>query len=115
MKEIIDNTVFFNTKEILISDINSALDLAINTKISENISNIILYKESIFDDFFDLKTKFAGEILQKYVNYGIRLAIVGDFTNVKSKALKDFIYECNNGKYFYFVSSLDEAVKKLNM
>lgn len=113
MKEIINNNVYFNTKEILISDFNSALDLAINTKVSDDISNIILNKESIFDDFFDLKTKVAGEILQKYVNYDIRLAIVGDFKNVKSKALNDFIYECNNGKYFYFVNSLDEALEKL--
>ncbi|WP_083996437.1 DUF4180 domain-containing protein [Desulfosporosinus acididurans] len=56
----------------------------------------------IFEDFFDLKTKLAGEILQKFVNYHVRIAIVGDFSGYKSKSLKDFIYESNNGKDVFF-------------
>ena len=35
----------------------------------------------------------AGDILQKFVNYGIKFAIFGDFTGYTSKPLKDFIYE----------------------
>ncbi len=52
----------------------------------------------ICDDFFILSTGFAGEMLQKYINYGGRIAIYGDFSNYTSKPLHDFIYESNKGK-----------------
>ena len=60
-----------------------------------------------------LSTGLAGEILQKFVNYGGRIAIYGDYSHYTSKPLKDFIYESNNGKDVFFVSSLEEAVEKL--
>lgn len=43
----------------------------------------------------------------------VQLAIVGDFTMYTSKPLKDFMYESNCGKDFFFVSSEDEAVERL--
>ncbi len=48
---------------------------------------------SICDDFFDLSTRLAGEILQKFINYHVKIAIIGDFSIYTSKSLKDFIYE----------------------
>lgn len=39
-----------------------------------------LNKEAVSDEFFALSTRLAGEILQKFVNYGIRLAVYGDFS-----------------------------------
>ena len=74
-------------------------------------STIILKKENIIDDFFNLATGIAGEILQKFSNYRMRMAIIGDFENVKSKALKDFIYESNKTKRIVFVKTLKEALK----
>ena len=44
----------------------------------------------------------AGEILQKFINYGVRFAIYGDFSKYTSKPLKDFRYGSNNGKDIYF-------------
>ena len=69
-------------------------------------------KQLITEDFFVLSTGLAGEILQKFVNYGGRIAIYGDYSHYTSKPLKDFIYESNNGKDVFFVSSLEEAVEK---
>jgi len=43
----------------------------------------------------------------------VKLAIVGDFTNIKSKSLGDFIRESNRGRTVNFVSSVEEAVEKL--
>ncbi len=74
---------------------------------------IVLFQESLNEDFFDLKTRFAGEVLQKFSNYNVRLAIVGDFSQYKSKALHDFIYECNNGKLVVWVSNLETALNAL--
>ena len=57
---------------------------------------IIVHKENIVQDFFDLKTGLAGEILQKFSTYRISFAIIGDFSNIGSKSLSNFIYESQN-------------------
>jgi hypothetical protein len=55
----------------------------------------------------------AGEILQKFTNYRMRLAIVGDFSIFSSKSLQDFIYESNKGKQINFSDSVGNALKAL--
>jgi Domain of unknown function (DUF4180) len=72
---------------------------------------LILHRENLSDDFFDLKTGVAGEILQKFSNYRMRLAILGDFSGIKSKSLGDFIRESNNRGIITFVGSISEALK----
>lgn len=84
-----------------------------STKYDIGTKNIIIPKQLITEDFFILSTGLAGEILQKFINYGGRIAIYGDYSHYTSKPLKDFIYESNKGKDVFFVSSLDEAVEKL--
>jgi phosphopentomutase len=71
----------------------------------------IIKKENLNDNFYDLKTGFAGELLQKISNYSKRLAIVGDFSQIKSKALRDFIYESNRTKQVIFVKTVEDALK----
>lgn len=61
--------------------------------------------------FFDLKNGMAGELLQKYSNYRMQFAIVGDFSKYTSKSIQDFIYESNKVGHISFVSSLTEALK----
>lgn len=75
--------------------------------------NIVLAKEQIAEDFFVLSTGLAGEILQKYVNYGGRIAIYGDYSHYTSKPLKDFIYESNKGHDVFFTATEDEAIDML--
>lgn len=75
---------------------------------------MILEKKAICEDFFDLSTGIAGEILQKFSNYQTKLAIVGDFSVYTSKALRDFIYECNQGNDIFFMDSLEQAVNRLS-
>lgn len=60
-----------------------------------------------------MSSGLAGEILQKYINYGGRIAIFGDYSRYTSKPLKDFIYESNNGKDVFFVATEVEAVDML--
>ncbi|NMC55728.1 MAG: DUF4180 domain-containing protein [Eubacteriaceae bacterium] len=99
--------------ELLLYDINSALDFIATVNYETGCRNIAINKESIAEDFFILSSGLAGEILQKFVNYHIKFAIIGDFSKYSSKALKDFIYECNKGNDIFFVSNEDDAVKKL--
>ncbi len=71
---------------------------------------VIVPKECLTDDFFDLRTGLAGEILQKYTNYKMKIAVTGDFSGYTSKSLRDFIYESNKGRQVFFKASLEDAM-----
>jgi hypothetical protein len=101
--EIIDN-------EILVKE----TDDVFNIFFINNCSTIILRRENIINGFFDLSTGIAGEILQKFSIYKKRMAIIGDFDDIKSKSLKDFIYESNKTKQIIFVKTIKEALKIFN-
>lgn len=79
----------------------------------QHVDGVILYEANLPPEFFQLRTKLAGEILQKFVNYKVKLAIVGDFAKVESKALADFIRESNQGRQFFFVATRAEALERL--
>ncbi|MBU5439562.1 DUF4180 domain-containing protein [Tissierella sp. MSJ-40] len=99
--------------EPIIIDIQSSLDLMATVKYETGCNRMALNKEAISEDFFNLSTRLAGEILQKFINYHMKFAIIGDFSIYSSKPLKDFIYESNHGKDVFFVSTVDEAIDKL--
>jgi hypothetical protein len=96
----------------IINDIEDGTDLVGNLCF-QGIDKVVLYEQNITANFFDLKTGVAGEILQKFTNYRVRLAIVGDFIKYTSKSLQDFIFESNKHKQVNFVSSLQEAMERL--
>ena len=102
-----------NSNEIVITDAQSALDVLMSAKYDIGTKNIVVDKKLITEDFFILSKGLAGEILQKYVNYGGRIAIYGDYSHYTSKPLKDFNYESNKGKDVFFVTTRDEAVEML--
>lgn len=104
-----------NSEHILITDVQSALDFFATVDYESGCSRMIINKSAICEEFFDLSTKIAGEILQKFINYRKRVAIIGDFSNYTSKSLKAFIYECNNGKDIFFLPDEKQAIKKLSM
>jgi hypothetical protein len=60
--------------------------------------------------FFTLRSGLAGEIMQKFVNYRIRLAIVGDISAhlAASSALRALVHESNRGRQIWFVDDLDD-------
>jgi hypothetical protein len=55
----------------------------------------------------------AGDILQKFSNYRVKLAIVGDFIKYQNKSLQDFIRESNKGNTIFFVDNVESAFKRL--
>ena len=108
-----DSIVSIESEGILISDAQSALDLMMTIQYEKDCSRIVLNKEAVSEEFFRLSSGIAGEVLQKFINYHTKLAIVGDFSKYTSKPLHDFIYECNKGNTIFFVDNLDLAVEKL--
>lgn len=116
LKTINKNNVIIaevSSEEVIITDVQSALDVLMSAKYDAGANNIVIDKKLIVEDFFILSTGLAGEILQKYINYGGRIAIYGDYSHYTSKPLKDFIYESNKGKNVFIVSTKEEAVDML--
>lgn len=80
----------------------------------QGFDKIIMHAHNISPNFFELKNGMAGEILQKFSNYRVGLAIVGDFSPYTSKSIKDFIFECNKTGHINFVVSVSDALVKLS-
>lgn len=97
----------------VMTDAQSALELLLTANYEMGTKNIVIPKELVTEDFFILSTGLAGEILQKYINYGGRIAIYGDYSHYTSKPLKDFIYESNQGSDVFFTATEEEAIHKL--
>lgn len=100
-------------EEKVITDTRSALDLAMTVKYEAGAARIAIDKKLVCEDFFILSTGVAGEILQKFINYQVKMAVYGDFSRYTSKPLHDFIYESNQGKDFFFVATQEEAIRRL--
>ncbi|MGE6230892.1 DUF4180 domain-containing protein [Paenibacillus chitinolyticus] len=103
-----------SSEDVVISGVNDALDLMADIRYNHECDKVLLRKEQLTEDFFELKTKLAGDILQKYINYQFKIAIVGDFSRYNSKSLNDFIYECNQGNNVFFKGTEAEALDALH-
>jgi hypothetical protein len=97
---------------IEISDSQNALDIMANCSY-QGAGMIIIHEKNVVSDFFDLKTGIAGDILQKFSTYNVKLAIVGDFSKYSGKSLKDFIYESNKTGRINFVKDVNQAIEAL--
>lgn len=102
-----------SSDETILRTTEDGLDLLGNVYY-QGFDRIVLNEKNITPAFFDLKNGLAGEILQKFSTYRVRLAIVGDFSKYTSQSLTDFIYESNKGKHVNFVNSITEAVQILS-
>ncbi|WP_002147638.1 DUF4180 domain-containing protein [Bacillus cereus] len=109
------NIAIIRNDTVVISDVQSALDLMATVQYEVDAKRIIIHKSLISESFFDLKTRLAGEILQKFINYRVKIAIVGDFSMYTSKSLKDFIYECNKGNDIFYLTTEQQAIEKLSL
>ena len=76
---------------------------------------IVIPVECLDDDFFRLQTRIAGELIQKFVQYRRRLAIVGDISRhlAESSALRAFVYESNRGNEVWFLATREELEQRL--
>lgn len=77
---------------------------------------VVIPAERLTDDFFDLRTQVAGEIVQKFANYRMRLAIVGDIGHRvgESDSLSAWVAEANTGKDLWFCPTFDDLKTRLD-
>lgn len=92
----------------------AALDL-IGEALQEGIEWVLIPVERLAEEFFQLKTGLAGQIVQKFVQYRRRLIILGDISGfvAESRAFRDFVYESNRGTEFWFLADLPEVNERL--
>jgi hypothetical protein len=99
--------------DILVNAAQDVLELMVSKDV-RGARKIVLRKENFAPEFYDLSTKLAGDIMQKFVNYRMQVAIVGDFTNISSDSLKALVWESNRNQHIFFAENLDEAIQHLN-
>ena len=107
----IDNTKVAEiiTDKVILRSTEDGLELLGNLYY-QGFDKIIIHEKNITPEFFDLKTKIAGEILQKFAQYQMPLIIVGDFSKYQSKSLNDFIFESNKSKQINFIKDLSNIL-----
>ena len=71
--------------------------------------------ERLSPDFLTLSNRVAGGVIQKFVNYGVAVAFLGDVTAAvaASNALRDFVRESNRGRHVWFVADMAALEAKL--
>ena len=111
--EVKNNIAFVHGNEVIITNVQSAVELMATVRYQTGCEHIAIAKSAVTEDFFVLSTGMAGDVLQKFINYRVKLAIIGDYSQYSSKSLRDFIYESNHGSHIFFVASEEEAVSKL--
>ncbi len=97
-----------HSDSIEIREVQDALDIMADAG-QLGARALIICEHHVLPDFFNLSSGIAGEILQKFSNYQMKLAIVGDFTKYSSKSLRDFIFESNKRGWIRFVPSVEDA------
>lgn len=85
---------------------NDALEV-IGEALGQQAALVVIPVARLAPDFFRLRTGFAGAMLQKFTNYNLRVAIVGDISayTEKSLPLRDFVHESNRRGQVRFLPS----------
>ena len=100
------------SEKVVISELQDAIDLMADAG-QLGAMGILVYEYQIAPEFFKLSTGFAGEILQKFSNYRMKLAIIGDFSKYQGRSLRDFIFESNKHRQVMFLPSRDSALHEM--
>lgn len=67
----------------------------------ENDTNLLmLHQKSLSEEFFKLKTKVAGDMMQKFVNYRMKVALIITKDVITKGKFKQMASEANKGNHF---------------
>lgn len=86
-----------------------ALDLV--AACGENrVQTLMLHAENLPQEFYDLRTGLAGEVLQKFVTYYLRVAAVLNPELVNQhERFREMVREANRGSHFRVYYTVEEA------
>lgn len=93
-----------------VSTENDALDL-IALCWEHEANSLMIHYAALSEDFFELKTKVAGNIIQKFINYSIKVATIVPQETIQKGRFKEMTMETNKGNHFRLYESKEEAEK----
>lgn len=76
---------------------------------------VVVPVERFGEDFFRLRTRVAGDIVQKFAQYGVGLVVLGDISRhtEAGSALADFVRESNGGRHLWFLDDRGQLADRL--
>lgn len=96
----------------LLGDEAGALEVIGNTYGTE-VDVVAVPVERLDPAFAQLSSGVAGAVVQKFVNYRLRLVVVGALDGT-SGPVEDWVREANKGRELWFVADLDELERRLS-
>ena len=88
------NIAEIKAEGVVIANERDAVDLLGNCNY-QGAQAAVLYQHQLPPAFFDLKTRLAGEVLQKFSNYASAWRSSAEFSQYNSDSLRRFINESN--------------------
>ncbi|WP_055669013.1 DUF4180 domain-containing protein [Desnuesiella massiliensis] len=85
-----------------------ALDL-IAASFENNTPLMIIHEEALSEDFFNLRTGLAGTVLQKFMNYHIKVAAIISSEEKINDRFREMALEANKGNDFRVYKNITEA------
>lgn len=91
-----------------ITNIRDIMDM-IATTMETDIFKVIVNGEKISEDFYNLRTGFAGEALQKFINYNVKVGIILENQEGLNLRFREMIGEANKSNEFRMFKTVSEA------
>lgn len=85
-----------------------ALDI-IAVCMENEISRVLIHAAALADDFFDLSSRLAGNILLKLGNYRVKTVVVLDDGQKLTEKFEEFMAETNRGTSFAVFRDKEDA------
>lgn len=82
-----------------IAEVGDALAI-VAAAYEHDASGVLLDEACLPPAFFDLSTRFAGELVQKLLNYHLRVALVVRDPSARSATFQQFVAEARHGRQF---------------
>ncbi len=94
----------------------SGINDLIGQALGEAVDWVVLPVARLPEGFLTLRSGIAGAAIQKFVNYKVRIAIIGriDAELAGSNALHSFVLEANRGTTCWFLDTMEEFDAKLS-
>lgn len=108
------STLFTASK--VVRDDRDAVDLIAEAHYEHQAEWVVLPTELLTPEFFRLRTGVAGAIAQKFADYRMGLAIVGDVSahEAASKPFRGWVRETNEGRHLWFAPDLTALTERLD-
>ncbi len=85
-----------------------ALDI-VGACMEYEVSQVLIHASALADDFFDLSSRLAGNILLKLGNYRVKTVVVLDDGQKLTEKFEEFMAETNRGTSFAVFRDKEDA------